>query len=94
MLNGVCISCSRYTRHSLLARSFWSDTLPVCTTQAYDDPLAFLHMAVEGQVSFRALLYVPGSLPWELSRNMFGKLLQPLRISETGQRKQSQNVIL
>ena len=57
--------------------------------QAYDDPLAFLHMAVEGQVSFRALLYVPGSLPWELSRNMFGEIVQTqtLQAAEPGDRE-------
>ncbi|OEH78741.1 heat shock protein [Cyclospora cayetanensis] len=50
------------------------------TFKAYDDPLAFLHMAVEGQVSFRALLYVPGSLPWELSRNMFDEDSRGIRL--------------
>lgn len=50
------------------------------TFKAYDDPLAFLHMAVEGQVSFRALLYVPGSLPWELSRNMFDEESRGIRL--------------
>ncbi|KAL8274640.1 hypothetical protein Esti_001355 [Eimeria stiedai] len=50
------------------------------TFKAYDDPLAFLHMSVEGQVSFRALLYVPGSLPWELSRNMFDEDSRGIRL--------------
>jgi len=39
--------------------------------RAFDDPLRYSHFALEGQVQFRALLFVPSILPFELSRNMF-----------------------
>eukprot|EP00918_Siedleckia_nematoides_P042455 GHVU01092655.1.p1 GENE.GHVU01092655.1~~GHVU01092655.1.p1 ORF type:complete len:514 (+),score=107.79 GHVU01092655.1:455-1996(+) len=41
------------------------------TFKAYDDPLGFVHFKVEGQVEFSAVLFVPGSLPWELTRDAF-----------------------
>lgn len=36
------------------------------TFKAYDKPLTLSHFSLEGQVEFRALLYVPGQLPFEL----------------------------
>merc|ERR1711871_1212061 len=39
--------------------------------RAFDDPLRTIHFALEGQVQFKALMYVPKSLPFELNQNMF-----------------------
>ena len=41
------------------------------TFKAYDTPASFSHFALEGQVQFRSVLFVPATLPFELSRNMF-----------------------
>eukprot|EP00920_Eleutheroschizon_duboscqi_P017843 GHVT01042801.1.p1 GENE.GHVT01042801.1~~GHVT01042801.1.p1 ORF type:complete len:779 (-),score=252.72 GHVT01042801.1:739-2769(-) len=50
------------------------------TFKAYDDSLGFLHFRVEGDVSFSALLFIPGKVPWELSRNMFDEASKGLRL--------------
>ncbi|AFZ81262.1 heat shock protein 90 HSP90, putative [Theileria equi strain WA] len=50
------------------------------TFKAYDDPLSYIHFKVEGQVEFSCLLFVPGSLPWELSRNMFDEQSRGIRL--------------
>ncbi|ORM39905.1 Heat shock-like 85 kDa protein [Babesia sp. Xinjiang] len=50
------------------------------TFKAYDDPLSYIHFKVEGQVEFSCLLFVPGSLPWELSRNMFDDESRGIRL--------------
>ncbi|CBZ55026.1 putative heat shock protein 90 [Neospora caninum Liverpool] len=50
------------------------------TFKAYDDPLGFVHMKVEGQVEFNALLFIPGALPWELARNMFDEESRGIRL--------------
>jgi len=39
--------------------------------RAFEDPLRTVHFALEGQVQFKALMYVPGRLPFELNNNMF-----------------------
>jgi len=41
------------------------------TFRAYEEPLAHTHFSLEGQVEFRSVLFIPGVLPFELSRNMF-----------------------
>ncbi|UKJ89847.1 heat shock protein HSP90 [Theileria orientalis] len=50
------------------------------TFKAYEDPLSYIHFRVEGQVEFTCLLFVPGSLPWELSRNMFDEESRGIRL--------------
>ncbi|CDR96732.1 heat shock protein 90, putative [Babesia bigemina] len=50
------------------------------TFKAYDDPMSYIHFRVEGQVEFSCLLFVPGSLPWELSRNMFDDESRGIRL--------------
>ncbi|SCP05842.1 heat shock protein 90, putative [Plasmodium ovale] len=50
------------------------------TFKAYDDPLAYVHFNVEGQISFNSILYIPGSLPWELSKNMFDEESRGIRL--------------
>ena len=39
--------------------------------RAFEDPIKTIHFSLEGQVQFKALLYVPSKLPYELSQNMF-----------------------
>ncbi|EAN31998.1 Hsp90 family protein [Theileria parva strain Muguga] len=50
------------------------------TFKAYEDPLSYIHFKVEGQVEFTCLLFVPGTLPWELSRNMFDDESRGIRL--------------
>jgi len=50
------------------------------TFKAYDDPLGFIHFKVEGQVEFSSVLFVPGTVPWELSRNMFDDESRGIRL--------------
>lgn len=40
--------------------------------RAWDEPVKTAHFSLEGQVEFRALLFVPKTLPWELTQDMFG----------------------
>lgn len=50
------------------------------TFKAYDKPLTLSHFSLEGQVEFRALLYVPGQLPFELGSNMFDENTGNIRL--------------
>jgi molecular chaperone HtpG len=43
------------------------------TFKAYDEPTAHTHFSLEGQVEFKALLYVPSVVPFELNRDMFNE---------------------
>ena len=38
---------------------------------SYDDPMQHTHFSLEGQVECKAVLYIPGMLPFELSKDMF-----------------------
>lgn len=75
------------------------------TFRAYDTPDAHTHFSLEGQVEFRALLYLPSTVPWELSQDMFndkvssrsclgggGKSNAHCRRRGTGQRLHKQDV--
>jgi heat shock protein beta len=46
----------------------------------YEEPAAHSHFKVEGQVEFRALLYVPGEVPFEMMRDMFPDANRPIRL--------------
>jgi len=50
------------------------------TFKAYDDPAAHVHFSLEGQVEFRAMLFCPGSVPWELSQDMFSEKVKPMKL--------------
>jgi heat shock protein beta len=43
------------------------------TFKAYDTPDAYTHFSLEGQVEFRAMLFLPSTVPWELSQDMFNE---------------------
>ena len=38
------------------------------TFKQYDTPAGHVHFSLEGQVEFRAMLFLPSSVPWELSQ--------------------------
>ena len=38
---------------------------------SYDEPLAHTHFSLEGQIECKSILYIPGMLPFELSKDMF-----------------------
>lgn len=50
------------------------------TFKAWDEVAAHTHFSLEGQVEFRALLFVPSVLPYELSRNMFDESSRNMRL--------------
>jgi heat shock protein beta len=50
------------------------------TFRAYDSPAAHVHFSLEGQVEFRALLYCPSTVPWELSQDMFNDKVKPIKL--------------
>ena len=45
----------------------------------YDTPQSYVHFSLEGQVEFRAMLFVPSAVPWELSQDMFNEKVRPHR---------------
>lgn len=50
------------------------------TFNAYDEPSAHAHFSVEGNVDFKALLFLPTEVPYELSRDMFAASARSLRL--------------
>ncbi|CAM9196802.1 unnamed protein product [Choristocarpus tenellus] len=50
------------------------------TFKAWDELAAHTHFSLEGQVEFRAMLFVPSVLPYELSRNMFDETSRNMRL--------------
>merc|ERR1719506_1844693 len=50
------------------------------TFKAYDEPAAHAHFNLEGQVEFRAMLFLPSTVPWELSQDMFNEKVKPIRL--------------
>lgn len=47
---------------------------------SYDDPQKWTHFVLEGQVECKALLYIPGMLPFELSKDMFDENANNIRL--------------
>jgi len=50
------------------------------TFNAYDEPAAHAHFTVEGNVDFKAMLFLPSEVPYELSRDMFAASARSLRL--------------
>ncbi len=47
---------------------------------SYDTPQKWTHFRLEGQVECKALLYIPGMLPFELSKDMFDENARNIRL--------------
>eukprot|EP00957_Ditylum_brightwellii_P086181 6557503-Ditylum_brightwellii.AAC.1 len=47
---------------------------------SYDEPMKYSHFVLEGQVECKAILYVPGMLPFELSKDMFDENARNIRL--------------
>lgn len=50
------------------------------TFNAYDEPAAHAHFTVEGNVDFKALLFLPSEVPYELTRDMFASSARSMRL--------------
>ena len=50
------------------------------TFKAYDTPAAYSHFSLEGQVEFRAMLFLPSTVPWELSQDMFNEKVTSVKL--------------
>lgn len=47
---------------------------------SYDTPIKWTHFVLEGQVECKSLLYIPGMLPFELSKDMFDENARNIRL--------------
>lgn len=47
---------------------------------SYDQPMKHTHFVLEGQVECKAILYIPGMLPFELSKDMFDENSRNIRL--------------
>ena len=47
---------------------------------SYDDPMKYTHFVLEGQVECKAILYIPGMLPFDLSKDMFDENARNIRL--------------
>lgn len=47
---------------------------------SYDAPLKYTHFVLEGQVECKSILYIPGTLPFDLSRDMFDENSRNIRL--------------
>jgi heat shock protein beta len=50
------------------------------TFKLYDEPMAYSHFMLEGQVEFRSVLFLPTDVPWELSQDMFNEVVKNVRL--------------
>eukprot|EP00416_Gambierdiscus_australes_P035539 CAMPEP_0171094786 /NCGR_PEP_ID=MMETSP0766_2-20121228/42348_1 /TAXON_ID=439317 /ORGANISM="Gambierdiscus australes, Strain CAWD 149" /LENGTH=756 /DNA_ID=CAMNT_0011553499 /DNA_START=68 /DNA_END=2338 /DNA_ORIENTATION=- len=50
------------------------------TFKAFDEPLTTTHFKVEGQIEFRALAFIPATMPFELTRDMFAEGGRAMRL--------------
>merc|ERR1711972_1143778 len=48
--------------------------------KAFDEPLTTTHFKVEGQIEFRALMFIPATMPFELTRDMFSDQGRAMRL--------------
>eukprot|EP00545_Synedropsis_sp_CCMP1620_P006797 CAMPEP_0119025512 /NCGR_PEP_ID=MMETSP1176-20130426/33865_1 /TAXON_ID=265551 /ORGANISM="Synedropsis recta cf, Strain CCMP1620" /LENGTH=772 /DNA_ID=CAMNT_0006981059 /DNA_START=19 /DNA_END=2337 /DNA_ORIENTATION=- len=47
---------------------------------SYDEPLKYSHFVLEGQVECKAVLFIPGMLPFDLSKDMFDENARNIRL--------------
>lgn len=58
----------------------YSEFYKAAFKSAYDDPMTKTHFVLEGQIEARAILYIPGMLPYELSKDMFADDSRNIRL--------------
>lgn len=58
----------------------YTDFYKAAFRSSYDDPQKWTHFILEGQVECKALLYIPGMLPFELSKDMFDENTKNIRL--------------
>jgi len=46
----------------------------------YDEPMKHTHFSLEGQIECKSILYIPGTLPFELSKDMFDEDARNIRL--------------
>jgi len=63
-----------------IAQDEYKDFYKSAFRASYDQPQKWTHFALEGQVECKALLYIPGMLPFELSRDMFDANSRNIRL--------------
>ena len=47
---------------------------------SFDDPMKYSHFVLEGQVECKAVLFIPGMLPFDLSKDMFDENARNIRL--------------
>lgn len=50
------------------------------TFKAFDEPMTHSHFSVEGNIDFKALLFIPTEIPYDLNRDMFASTSKSLRL--------------
>ena len=50
------------------------------TFKAYDEPLAYTHFNMEGNIDFKSLLYIPREIPYELTKDIFSNIARSIRL--------------
>ena len=58
----------------------YTDFYKAAFRASYDDPMKWTHFVLEGQVECKSILYIPGMLPFELSRDMFDENSRNIRL--------------
>jgi len=58
----------------------YQDFYKTAFRNTYDIPMKYTHFVLEGQVECKSVLYIPGTLPFDLSRDMFDENTRNIRL--------------